>query len=278
VRPASAPITLRNLARTAPAGRPLAIVPDARGTAISIVGTVDPVAPPATRLTSVANPTLYFATALRDALIANGVRVERYALDGDDYPPIDRTTWTLVAEIQSPPLSEIARTMMAVSQNLFAESLLKTMGRLESGSPGTSATGAAAVIGRLEAWGISRRAVVQVDGSGLSRYNLITPAAQVAVLEHVFDDPRLREGFLGALPIAGTPGTLERRLLGTAAADNARVKTGTFSNARGIAGFVRTRDGEMLAFSIIANNFNAPGVLVDQASDGVIAALAELTR
>jgi D-alanyl-D-alanine carboxypeptidase/D-alanyl-D-alanine-endopeptidase (penicillin-binding protein 4) len=278
VQPGSAPVVVRNLARTETGGRPLQLVAEARGTAISVVGSIDPAADPITRLTAVPNPTLYFANAVRDALIANGVQVQRDALDGDDYPPLDRATMVAVGEITSPPLAEFARTMMAVSQNLFAESLLKTLGRSASGGAGTASGGIAAALEQLAAWGVPRQAIVMVDGSGLSRYNLMTPAAQVAVLAHVYADPRLRDGYLAALPVAGTPGTLERRLLGSAAANNARAKTGSFANARGIAGVVRTADGEMLAFSILANNFNAPAALVDQASDAIVAALAEFKR
>jgi D-alanyl-D-alanine carboxypeptidase/D-alanyl-D-alanine-endopeptidase (penicillin-binding protein 4) len=147
-----------------------------------------------------------------------------------------------------------------------------------SAGPGTAAGGLTAVRERLSAWGVPRQTVVLVDGSGLSRYNLITPSAQVAVLAHVYADSRLRDAYLAALPAAGTPGTLEKRLAGTAAANNVRAKTGSFSNARGIAGFVRTHDGEMLAFSILANNFNAPAALVDDTSDAIVAALAAFTR
>jgi serine-type D-Ala-D-Ala carboxypeptidase/endopeptidase (penicillin-binding protein 4) len=278
VEPSSAPVLLRNMARTEPGGRPLQLLPEPRSPRISVVGSVDPASAPVTRLTAVSNPTLYFANALRAALIANGVRVDRYALDGDDYPPADLDSAVSIGEINSAPLTDLARTMMAVSQNLFAESLLKTLGREVSGGPGTAAGGVAATLEQLTAWGVPRQALVMVDGSGLSRYNLITPSAQVAVLAHIYGDPRLRDAYLAALPVAGTPGTLERRLLGTAAANNARIKTGSLSNARGIAGFVRTRDGEMLAFSILANNFNAPGALVDRASDGIITALAEFMR
>jgi serine-type D-Ala-D-Ala carboxypeptidase/endopeptidase (penicillin-binding protein 4) len=278
IRPPAATVPVRNLAHTESGGRPLQVVPAARSTTVSVIGSIDPSAAPVTRLTAVSNPTLYFANALRDALALNGVTVSRDALDGDDYPAVDRTSAAVVAELPSPPLRDIARTMMAVSQNLFAETLLKTIARTASNVPGNAAGGAAAALERLIEWGVPRQELVMVDGSGLSRYNLITPAAQVTVLSHVYRDARLREGYLAALPIAGTPGTLERRLVGTAAADNARVKTGSFSNARGVAGFVRTRDGEMLAFSILANNFNAPSALVDQVTDAIIISLAEFKR
>jgi D-alanyl-D-alanine carboxypeptidase/D-alanyl-D-alanine-endopeptidase (penicillin-binding protein 4) len=177
----------------------------------------------------------------------------------------------------SPPLSTVAEPMMKLSQNMFAETLLKTLGGRASGV-GSVDAGRAAVDGTLRAWGIPSGDVQMTDGSGLSRYNLITPEAQVAVLRHVYADDRLREPFERALPVAGVDGTLSRRMKGTAAEGNARAKTGSLSNARAVAGFVRTADGEPLAFSIIANNYAVPVDVIDSATDAIIVALAGFTR
>ena len=62
------------------------------------------------------------------------------------------------------------------------------------------------------------------------------------------------------------------------AAGNARAKSGSFSNARALAGFVQTADREMVAFSILANNYGVSPALVDKATDAVVNALAQFTR
>ena len=116
------------------------------------------------------------------------------------------------------------------------------------------------------------------DGSGLSRYNLVTPHAIVSVLAHVYGDARLREPYIATLPVAGRAGMLSARMKGTAAEGNAQAKTGSFMNARALAGFVRTADGEPLAFSIMANNYGVPPADVDRVSDAIIVALAEFRR
>jgi D-alanyl-D-alanine carboxypeptidase/D-alanyl-D-alanine-endopeptidase (penicillin-binding protein 4) len=167
--------------------------------------------------------------------------------------------------------------MMKLSQNLYAETLLKTMGARWAGV-GSVEAGRAAVDAALLAWGIPVGDVQMTDGSGLSRYNLVTAEALVAVLAHVHRDERLRETFERTLPIAGVDGTLAHRMKGTAAAANARAKTGAFSNARGVAGYVRTADGEPLAFSIIANNYAVSPDLVDRTADGIITTLAQFSR
>ncbi len=145
---------------------------------------------------------------------------------------------------------------MKVSQNLYAETFVKTMGAA-AGAP-TAAGGLAAARQTLEAWGVAPGALIMVDGSGLSRYDYITPEALVTILAHVDGDRRLRDPFEAALPIAGRDGTLTRRMKGTPAEGNVRAKTGSMANVRSLAGYVTTADGEPLAFAILANDFEVP--------------------
>ena len=65
---------------------------------------------------------------------------------------------------------------------------------------------------------------------------------------------------------------------GTAAEGNIRAKTGTMSNIRTLAGYVRTRDGEMLAFAIMADNFEGSGSDALAAIDRIAVRLAEFSR
>ncbi len=278
VRPLSASVSVANRALTAPIGPPLQVRQLPRSAQMEVVGTVPSANGVIVRNVSVANPTIYFAQAVRMALIGEGIDIGGPAVDADDLterPELYQTT--PIAELRSAPLGTLAATMMSLSQNLFAESLLKTLGT-RSALPGSAAGGRGLIAAQLSAWGIVPQDTFIVDGSGLSRYNLIAPKAQVTVLEHVYDDPRLRDPFLAALPMAGATGTLERRMTGTPAAGNARAKTGSFSNARGLAGFVKTAEGEMLAFSILANNYNASSALIDHATDTIVSTLARFQR
>ena len=74
----------------------------------------------------------------------------------------------------------------------------------------------------------------------------------------MYRDPRHRDAFLATLPIAGKDGTISTRMRATRAEGNALAKTGSIANVRALSGYVRTRDGEMLVFSILANNFVDP--------------------
>lgn len=287
LRPVSAPVALINRLRSSAAGPPLDVHVTPRGQAIELTGSV-PFGANATRNVAVANPTLYFVGALKATLAANGIEVQGDAADIDDIPSRvaasdTATTMIRIAEHRSPPLSAMAATMMQLSQNLFAETLLKTLAvtRDEAGrvsAAGTVSGGLAIESELLATWGVPAGEVSVVDGSGLSRYNLTTANALASVLAHVHHDERLRGPFEDALPAPGSAGTLQRRLLGTPAAGRVRAKTGSFTNARAMAGFVRTADDEPLVFVLIANNYGVPGAMVDAVVDRILRELAVFTR
>ena len=105
-----------------------------------------------------------------------------------------------------------------------------------------------------------------------------TASTVVAVLEREYKDDRHREAFVATLPIAGKDGTIATRMRRTRAAGNAVAKTGSISNVRSLSGYVRTRDGEMLVFSILANDFVIPAATVNWIADLAVEHLANFTR
>jgi D-alanyl-D-alanine carboxypeptidase/D-alanyl-D-alanine-endopeptidase (penicillin-binding protein 4) len=275
----SAPIALSNQLTTAPATAAPAIeVRRLLGSPIvELRGSIPLRSAPAFRNVSVDNPTQYFVNQLRDALEANGIDVFGAAVDIDTLTePPRREDGTLLLISRSPSLSTLARTMMKLSQNLYAETLLKTLGSFQQ--PATAEAGRLVVQSMLTSWGIDPADLHIADGSGLSPYNLATPAALVAILTRGARDVRLHGPFEEALPIAGRDGTLAYRLKGTAAEGNARAKTGSFSNARAISGYVRSADGEPLVFSILANNFGRSADAAETAEDAIVVRLAEFSR
>jgi PBP4 family serine-type D-alanyl-D-alanine carboxypeptidase len=116
------------------------------------------------------------------------------------------------------------------------------------------------------------------DGSGLSRYNYVTAATLTSLLEHMYRDPTHRDAFVATLPIAGKDGTLATRLRQTRAEGNALAKTGSISNVRALSGFVKTRDGETLVFSILANDFVIPSATINWIADLGVEVLANFSR
>ncbi len=248
---------------------------------VEVSGTIPAGAAEVRRNLAILNPTLYLAQATRDALAARGIAVCGHAVDFDEVAAEFVGTGggerRVLVTTQSPPLRQMATVLMKVSQNLYAETFLKALGAAQQGL-GTTQGGRAAVRRSLASWGIPEDSFVNVDGSGLSRSNYLAPATVTAVLERMYRDPEHRDAFLATLPIAGKDGTISTRMRRTRAEANAVAKTGSIANVRALSGFVRTRDGEMLVFSIIANDFVVAPATVNWIADLAVEILANFTR
>ncbi len=248
---------------------------------LEVTGSIPAGSKEITRNVAVVNPTMFFAQAVKDGLTARGIAVSGEAADLDDVAatwqaqgPPDRR---VLVSTESPPLRDIATVLMKVSQNLYAETLLKALGAARGGL-GTAEGGRIAVRTTLDTWSVPRDAYVMFDGSGLSRYNYIAPETLTTVLAQMYRNPRHREAFAATLPIAGKDGSLASRLKRTRAEGNAVAKTGSISNVRTLSGFVRSRDGEMLVFSILANDFVIPAATVNWIADLGVEILSNFTR
>jgi PBP4 family serine-type D-alanyl-D-alanine carboxypeptidase len=242
---------------------------------LTIRGTVPAGGNETARSASVENPTKFFVEALRLALATRGIRLSGGAWDLDELPgPAPAGDRRLIARATSLPLASIAAYFLKASQNFYAETVLKTLGRSVKRA-GTADAGRAVVRETLEAWGVPADAFVMYDGSGLSRYNYVTADTMVRILKHMWQDPRLRGPFAAALPVAAHDGTLDTRMKGTILDGRVEAKTGTISNVRSLSGYLETRSGERIVFSMIANHFTAPSSQVDVVVEKALARLAE---
>ena len=244
-------------------------------TTLELRGTIPLGANPSTLAVAVDNPTMFFAAALRTALIANGIDVRGEAADIDDVRPAPRITGAPLVTYRSPPLSALAERLMKVSQNQYAETFLKTV---SEGEVRSAAAGRTAALAILHAWGVQPSELIMRDGSGLTRYDFVSPEALVTVLGHVYRDAKLRGPFEASLPIAGRDGTLANRMKGTPAEGNVRAKSGSMTGVRSLSGYVRTAGGEDLVFAIVANNFETPPDVVNAATDAIVVRLATFRR
>jgi D-alanyl-D-alanine carboxypeptidase/D-alanyl-D-alanine-endopeptidase (penicillin-binding protein 4) len=216
------------------------------------------------RTTSIDHPTRFFVQGLTDTLAAYGVRVTGGAWDIDDLPePLAESGRAVVARHLSPPLSVLAGHLMKVSQNFYAETLLRTIGRAADGT-GSDDSGRRAVRETLASWDIPADALVVYDGSGLSRYNYVTANAMVSILARMWTDERHRGPFVASLPVGGHDGTLASRMRDPVLARRVQAKTGTIANVRALSGFLDTASGDKLVFSIIANHFTAASREIDE--------------
>ena len=181
----------------------------------------------------------------------------------------------VLAERDSPPLLEIIRVLNKVSENLHAEILLRAVAREKTGV-GSRAAGLQVERNFLTSIGIAPSDVVVDDGSGLSRENLVTPQAVVALLEYAHHQS-WGDSFAGTLPIAGVDGTLDNRMKGTTAEGRVEAKTGSVEHTQALSGFATTVNGEHLVFSIFVNHNGATGRdaanLIDTICDAMVANL-----
>jgi D-alanyl-D-alanine carboxypeptidase/D-alanyl-D-alanine-endopeptidase (penicillin-binding protein 4) len=208
---------------------------------------------------SISHPALLFASLLRSALEKRGVKISGKTRTIDAYmrrtAPFDPSSLIEIAQRQSPPLGQIIAQTLKPSQNLYTELILRALGNATRIDPKQSSeeAGIEAVKQFLRKAGIDEDRVQMVDGSGLSRSNLVTATTTVQLLTYM-SRHRYAQVFRDALPIAGVDGTLRNRMRGTAAEGNVRAKTGTINNAASLSGYVTTAAGERLVFSLIVNN------------------------
>jgi len=158
----------------------------------------------------------------------------------------------------SPPLSELITITNQQSQNLYAEILLRWLGKTyphptDPGlAPSLHENGVQQLTDILLTWGLDPNSFTIADGSGLSRQNSITPAALVQVLQHSAQAPWFQT-YRASLSEAGQSGTLARRFAQTPLDGKLWGKTGSMSGTMALAGYLSTDAYPPLAFSIFIN-------------------------
>jgi D-alanyl-D-alanine carboxypeptidase/D-alanyl-D-alanine-endopeptidase (penicillin-binding protein 4) len=214
------------------------------------------------RQVAVASPARYAGASLREVLESRGIRVAGAlrVVDRPDASPVtgraiqaptfEGRRTRLLATHRSPPLLEILDVVNRRSHNLYAEQVLRTLGRVETVT-GSLEAGTRAAVAHLAAAGVDLAGLRMRDGSGLSADNRVQPATIVSLLSRMSELPA-GAPFLATLPEAGGPRGL-RRMAKTSAEGRLRAKTGTIERVSALAGYVRAADGELLGFSIVAN-------------------------
>ena len=210
---------------------------------------------------AVSRPALMFTNMLRSSLERRGVVVTGQTRTVDaqgraDGQPLQVSSLVEIAARKSPPLSVIAAQTLKPSQNLYSEILLRTLGKMNTAAdPKLSSedAGVQAVRNFLTQAGIDPSGLVMLDGSGLSRADLVTADTTLQLLNYM-NRHRFSVVFREALPVAGLDGTLRNRMKGTPAQGNVRAKTGTLGTATSLAGYVFSASGERLVFALMINN------------------------
>jgi D-alanyl-D-alanine carboxypeptidase/D-alanyl-D-alanine-endopeptidase (penicillin-binding protein 4) len=225
-----------------------------------------------TQRISLRRPEYYTGTLLKESLRHAGILVYGNIVNG--VTPIG--LHEIAQHYQ--PIEKMITNMNKVSDNLSAENTLKVLGATVNGVPGSAKSGIVVVKHFLSNMGIDTSKLSIVDGSGVSRYNLLSADQLVQFLTVMYKQSRIFPIFYNSLPIAGVDGTLARRMTTYPAACNLRAKTGTLNGVSCLSGYVLTRDGEMLAFSMMMQNFITSVANYHQAQDRIGALLAGFSR
>ncbi len=221
---------------------------------VMVKGTLPEKSAPRKLLLAIEEPALHAAELLKSLLEERGVRIvgvaraqhERVTTGLDELPR------EVFAEHVSIPLRDSVKLVNKISQNLHTEVLLRAA--MRQTGPWNSPDDLMKFPTEFYAnAGIAADDVIQTDGSGLSRHDMVTPRAIVTLLRYA----QAQEWFgpyYGSLPVAGVDGTLEDRLKNTSAAGRIHAKTGSVEHVRSISGFADTASGRRLVFSFLSNN------------------------
>lgn len=187
-----------------------------------------------------------------EQLITAGLQQLNIKLTGSVKFAKTPTNLTRLAYHASEPLSALLKPILAESNNLYAESLTKTLGAKLYGI-GSFKTGSAAVQNVLtETTGIDFKQTRMLDGSGESRYNLFSPRDLARLLYSMRKDQPLADHFRNALAMSGMSGSLQNRF--TKLSPHVQAKTGTLNGVSTLAGYFTSHTNRELIVAIMINH------------------------
>jgi len=250
------------------------ITRDLKGSILRVQGHLTVHSQPELMSLPVVAPAEYFLRHFRNALAAEKIRVDQaYVSSGSSNNEQE------LAVVESPPLSELVTKANLNSNNLFAEAFLRAIAITKPIDKNqTSADAGLEVLkATLTQLGVDPASYAIVDGSGLSRKDLVSPEALVQTLQGMAKSPAAYV-YRASLPVAGRSGTLKNRFLNTPAEGIVQAKTGTMGGVVSLAGYVNSPNHKPLVFSIMVNQIDQPIQVVRQAIDEIVVSLAELQR
>jgi len=239
---------------------------------VVVSGTLAAKSEPRKLVLAIQEPAQHAAALLARLLAARGVKCDGKVRAQHDPDPAEATR-TVLAEHLSIRLGDSIKLVNKISQNLHTEVLLRVAARQEGrwSDPEELQKFARTFYDKV---GIVSDDVVQTDGSGLSRHDLVTPRALVAVLEYAQKQPWFGE-YYASLPVAGIDGTLDQRMKDPAITGRIHAKTGSVSHVRTLSGYAETAGGRQLIFSFLSNNQVGKNHEVHEALDNLCLAMME---
>lgn len=221
----------------------------------------------------VVDPNYYFLRRFRSALATEKITLGQTLIVNGGVNQEE------IAFVESPPLSELLMETLQNSNNLYAEALLRALAvkKTRVKNQTSADVGLEVVKASLTKLGVDPANYILVDGSGLSRRNLVTPQAFVQTLRGMARTPTAYI-YRASLPVAGKSGTLKNRFQDTPAEGIVQAKTGTLTGVVSLSGYMNAPKYEPLVFSIIVNQSDQSATVVREAIDEVVVLLTQLQR
>ncbi|NEP15689.1 MAG: D-alanyl-D-alanine carboxypeptidase/D-alanyl-D-alanine-endopeptidase [Leptolyngbya sp. SIO4C1] len=228
-------------------------------------------AAPETASIAVPEPGRQFLEALQQRLMQLAIPVAQTNLSSQ---PLSNGM-TELAAVTSSPLSAWVERANRHSNNLYAEALLKSLGRAHDADAPATAAGIAAVEASLQPLGVAPDSYALADGSGLSRHNLATPATFVDTLQAMAFAPQ-QAPYRRSLAVAGESGTLRNRFRNTPVQGRLQGKTGAVSNNAALSGYLSPPQHPPVVLSILLNHVDQRGSILRQIIDEIVLQIAQL--
>ncbi|MBD2608453.1 D-alanyl-D-alanine carboxypeptidase/D-alanyl-D-alanine-endopeptidase [Scytonema hofmannii FACHB-248] len=234
----------------------------------------------------VVDPNYYFLRRFRIALAGEKIRLRETVVVSGGLNQQE------LAFVESPLLSDLVMETNQNSNNLYAEALLRAIASLRDAArtptpraiaqpkkPDQTTVNTALEVLKttLTQLGVNPTGYVLVDGSGLSRHDLISPEALVQVLQAMAKTPAASV-YRASLPIAGKSGSLKTRFQNTPAEGIVQAKTGTLTGVVSLSGYVNNSKYEPLVFSIIVNQSEEKAKALREGVDEIVLLLTQLQR
>lgn len=218
------------------------------------------------------DPPLLCAYDLRKALSTAGVAV--LGKENTQRLLKNKQARTKIHTHLSPTLAAICKHTNEDSRNMYCEALLKAIGIKHKGK-GSTNDGIAAIADFWRGRGVDMNGFFMKDGCGLSARNAVSTKTFSEIMRKMYIDKKTFGDFYNQMAIAGRTGTLRNMCRNSSAENNVRAKSGSMNRIRSYTGFVKTRGGQQLAFSMIVNNYSCSGYMMKKKLETLMIALAE---
>ena len=239
---------------------------------VVVSGTLPAASAPHKLLLAVEEPAQNAASILAKLLAERGIKVGGKARANHDPDPAALGR-TVLAEHLSLRLGDTVKLVNKISQNLHTEVLLRTAAR-QQGPWATPEDLTKFPEPFYEKVGIAPGDVIQTDGSGLSRHDMVTPRAVVTLLDYAQKQTWFLPYYL-SLPVSGVDGTLTERMKNAGMTGKIHAKTGSVAHVRALSGYADTASGRRLIFSFLSNNMGGTGHEAHEAIDSLCLAMVE---